>query len=280
METNQTTAAQRLGIVLNWVQAICLVSGLTGAVGSLTVFVFDSSDDWLAIALASAAFGVGGAILIAAISFIIASEFRILPATHRGYVKVSLMGFPLLAILMAVGFNADFSSSTKSTGKVVYLDPEPEPEPELWFDETPLGLGRFGLTNKETGAYMIVDTDPTLKSDGGPENIFVTVLDGWLVATARWDIKCEPKLELAVGITCEHSGEHAYATLRVSKPEWDKYSGNLYWEMDSAGYRVDERLTSYPLDTARQVDASLSAKGVGRPPARNAEHVIPLVRGY
>ena len=279
MNGSQTTAAQRLGIVLNWVQAICLVSGLTLAFALFTYFFLTGDDDAGAVGLLFLALGLGGAIVIGAIAFVVSSDFRILPATHRGPVKASLIGLPLLAILVIIGEQTLSSSDQADPDGKGSFDPttaQRVEEPERAYELETLGA-RWGVTGRKTGLFMIWENHSS-GGDSAPTEIFATVINGWFLATARWHVQCESGQALTNEVTCAGSGEKAFATFRVQDPE---DCDSIHWQMDSSGYAVNEDFRYWPLNEARRRAVAFESKNpsVAIPDPRTVTNVVSYVLG-
>ena len=93
-----------------------------------------------------------------------------------------------------------------------------------------------------------------------------------------WPTSCQPKASLSQGVRCDGSGGNAFSTRKVKSPDWDDWD-EMKWEMDEAGFGVDENFNYWPLDKARQIDAGLNSKGLARPDPQQVVHIIDTIRG-
>ena len=127
-DTGTTSAAQRLGVVMSWIQAIAIIVGLSV---SLLLFVIAGYEEWEDdLLLFATIWGVGGcllALLLAAIAYIVSGRFSILPSSHLYLTKRLLVGTPLAVGVAAVVIGEMQSakvppSPVVSSSKLQYLD--------------------------------------------------------------------------------------------------------------------------------------------------------------
>lgn len=284
--TGTTTAAERFGVVMSWIQAIAIIVGLSV---SFLLFVIAAYEGWEGdYLLIAAIWGLGGCLfgfLLAAIAYIVSGRFSILPLSHLQLTKKLIVGTPLAVALAAfIVLEANKETHTyEDAGTGNYFDRFDEveaeetlnEEEETWYEETALGESRSGYTNKETGEYLIIDTDP---EGSGLWFIAAGVIDDWLITSAVWQTSCQPEASLSNRVKCSGDGEYAYSTRKIKSPDWEDYD-EMRWKMDEAGFVVDEKLSWWPLDKARQIDAGLNSKGVRRPDPEQVEHILWTVRG-
>lgn len=276
----------RVGIVLGWIQLLCILAGFGFAAFVLGRVLsppeLSSSDllEVLALLAGSAALGLAAAVCLAALSFIMSGTFRMLPASKRRLQWTAILCVPLLTVFGARTFFLFSLSDTgqlmrdrqvtgaihskemptaPKTGSETESDPETPPFTKKHTTSDDYTL----FTHKTTGAAI------TCGHVEGVDMLCVTVLKGWFLASARWDTNCKPNTEVAPEVFCVGSGDAAHTTLRVENPDWDGSLTNLNWEFDSSGFAVDIQFglwhKRWALDTLRRVDAGLASKGVERP---------------
>ena len=138
------------------------------------------------------------------------------------------------------------------------------------------------MTNRVTDAFVVVENVAEYDLNKGyPFSIAVTVLQGRFTASAYWKMDCEPNTIVADKIACLESGNYAYSTFRVEDPEWDSdlYGrSNINWEFNSSGFAVDEEFWRWPLNEARQKDASQLSLDTDRPDPSDVKHVMAYFR--
>ena len=97
-----------------------------------------------------------------------------------------------------------------------------------------------------------------------------------LIASAYWELDCEPNKTISDNIVCSDSGESAHATLRVEQPQWEgsSYTRSINWKFNSSGFLVEEDFGKWPLNEARQKDAFQLSHDVDRPSPIDVKHVL------
>ena len=100
-QPNTNTVAQRLEIVLNWIQAIILISLLSASASFLVLSRYEGPG-LLWVAAVYAAITPCFGLVTATISYVIWGHFRILPVRHRRLVKRLVLVIPLSLALVIV----------------------------------------------------------------------------------------------------------------------------------------------------------------------------------
>ena len=214
----------RASFVLTWVQLLLIIAGLGAAGFVLGIVLFDQ--DFSRRHLTEALFFIAGfptaglvaALFLATLSYIMLGTFRVLPLWKRGVQWLAILAIPLL-VLTAVRVFFLFTAEPhvekqQSTTVSPEASEEDESEPQRFTTEQ-YGLRRALFTHNETGNVMACQTQA-----GGSDHICVTVLDGWFIATATWEVDCVPNTEIAPEVHCTDMGTIGYTTLRVERPEW------------------------------------------------------------
>ena len=273
------TPAKRFGLVMSWLPApIIFLSTLMASV-ALIAFIYDGpDDDYLFLSLV-ALFGAMISLALAAAGYIVSGEFRFLPPFYSRRIKqallVSPIAVPVLLVMLIEIIQTSTDEEVASASSDVSVT-EPAAVDEKWYETEDVAGGRSALTNKVTGAYVVIDMSPSYK-EGSPDFVAATVLDGQLIASASWVLDCEPNKIIASKITCSRNGKAAHTTFLVEEPQWGSggYTrNNIKWEFNSSGFMVEENFDEWPLNEARQKDAFQLSHDVDRPSPRDVKHVM------
>lgn len=273
------TPAKRFGLVMSWLPApIIFLSTLLASV-ALVAFIYDGpDDDYLFLSLVALLGGMTS-LALATAGYIVSGEFRFLPPFYSLRIKrallVSPVAMPVLVVILVEIIQTSTENKVVSASSDVSIA-EPAAVDEKWYETKDVAGGRSALTNKVTGAYVVIDMSPSYK-EGSPDFVAATVLDRQLIASASWVLDCEPNKIIASKITCSRNGKAAHTTFLVEEPQW-RSSGytheNIKWEFNSSGFIVEEDFDEWPLNEARQRDAFQLSHDVDRPSPRDVKHVM------
>jgi hypothetical protein len=255
-----TSRLDRLANVIHWIQFIVVLSAGAAAGLFLAVGLFSDGREAkgiLMVGLAAWPAGALSAVVLAGIAYIFSGQFRVLPTPYRGPQFVAFAAIPLLIFGVTKAFFPGEVVNDDDWSEYGTVVP-PLEKYELDYSRKRLRDDRTEYIHNSTGSYLIIDVEPE-----GPDAIAATVVNGWFIATAHWEVECEPMSQVAQDVTCNSVGDEAYATLKLEKPAWGDY--DFEWDFDSSGYRISENFYQWPLDKARQVDAAQISKGAERP---------------
>ena len=275
------TPAKRFGLVMSWLPApFVLIATLISSYALVGFIYGGADDDFLFLLLVALLCGVFS-LALAAAGYIVSGEFRFFPPLYARRIKqaVLLSPFAMIAglVILVESTQVEHKAKTESA-PVDVTTTQPERVEENWYEETPLGKRKFAMTNRVTDAFVVVENVAEYDLNKGyPFSIAVTVLQGRFIASAYWKMDCEPNTIVADKIACLESGNYAYSTFRVEDPEWDsdRYGrSNINWEFNSSGFAVDEEFWRWPLNEARQKDASQLSLNVARPSPTDIAHVM------
>lgn len=270
-------ALLRTALVLQWIQFAVILVALGIALLFLSGFILIGDAE---MALFGLAFLVGGpaiALVMAAIAFIASGDFRMLPPNKARAQRMAFVAVPLVTLMAAVLI--DQSNERKQAAEQVaeatqkpwerdWSKPQPEPESEWEITSvTDVNYQRYGSFKHSVTGRVVIQRK--FRGADEPEYIQATVVDGWLIARAKWSQPCKPGTSIAEGVTCNENGDAFVANFRMQNPDWDSYS-SLRWEMDVSGYKVSERFLSWPLEKSRQADAAIKAAGGPMPDPKSA----------
>ena len=101
----KTTVSQRIGNVLNWLQAILCIAALTFVSYGASNYLATGRSHDLEYGLSLGVLFVVLGLVIAAIAYVASGEFRLLPLAHRNRVITMLIGFPTLGCLSVALFS-------------------------------------------------------------------------------------------------------------------------------------------------------------------------------
>lgn len=272
------TPAQRFGLVMSWLPApIIFLSTLLASV-ALVAFIYDGPDDDYLFLSFVALFGGMISLALAAAGYIVSGEFRFLPPVHTRKIKQALLFSPIVIPLLLVIFVELMLAKSEEKTESASFDvttSEPSPVKEEWYESEQLAPTTFALNNKVTDAHIVMKNTKNYEK-GHPDFIAVTVLYRQLIASAYWELDCEPNKTISDNIVCSDSGESAHATLRVEQPQWEgsSYTRNINWKFNSSGFLVEEDFGKWPLNEARQKDAFQLSHDVDRPSPIDVKHVL------
>ena len=276
------TPAQRFGLVMSWLPApIIFLSTLLASV-ALVAFIYDGpDDDYLFLSLV-ALFGGMISLALAAAGYIVSGEFRFLPPVHARKIKQALLFSPIVIPVLLIMFvevmQAAYEEKAES-GKFDVTTAEPSTVKEAWYEKEQLAPTTFAVKNKVTNAHIVLK-DTAIYEKGHPDFIAATVLYRQLIASAYWEMDCEPNKTIADKFVCSQSGESAHASFRVEEPQWDSGNtgNNITWKFNSSGFLVEENFYEWPLNEARQKDAFQLSHDIDRPSPQEVTHVMHYLR--
>lgn len=260
-ETGTTTAAQRFGVVMSWIQAIAIIVGLSV---SLLLFVIAGYEGWEDdLLLFAAIWGVGGCLLgllLAAIAYIVSGRFSILPTSHLQLTNRLIVGTPL-AVGVAAVVIVEMQSVKAPPSPIVSSSKLQSPDMLTY---GPRGNLSWSFVDNRRDVQYAESQSAGLGYLRKVKTLDHVVLgffpkSGGFSARAYWKAPCikdsviktsqEYSSGEAIPLRCQEWGGDTWLYAGVN---WSERDSALYWLEDYDGFEVNEDFNQWDWSKAKQ----------------------------